>query len=86
MVSKLVKRVNDKIENEKLLYITMDCDGSTINNAVVPDMISVEDEEIYVEGGNLMLHITNEKKFQVDYDDSEEEFVIKQGDTTYYIS
>lgn len=86
MVSKIVKKVSEKIEKEEMLYVSVDCGSSHVVDAVIPDKISTEDDRIYIEGENLILDITNEEDYKVSFDDEEEEFIIEQGNITYYLS
>lgn len=86
MVSKIVEKVFEKIEKEELLYISMNCGASHIIDAVIPDKISTEDNGIYIEGEKLILNITNEEDFKISFDDTEEEFIIEQGNVTYYLA
>ena len=85
MVSKIVKKVFEKIEKEEKLYVSVDCGASRLIDAVVPDNIITEDDGIYIEGENLILNITNEEDFKVSYDDAEKEFIIEQGNATYHL-
>lgn len=86
MVSKIVEKVFEKIEKEEKLYVSVNYGAGHVLDAVVPDKISTEDEGIYIEGENLILNITNEEDFKVSFDDIEEEFIIEQGNVTYYLS
>lgn len=87
MTLKLVETVSKKIEDAKLLVVGTDIYGSHETVAVVPDKITADDHGIHIEGEKLILDITDDKKdYNVTYDEFEEEFVIKQGDVTYYIS
>ena len=86
MVSKMIEKVNKKIENEEMLYVAADCGVGRLMDAVVPERISTENGNIYIEGENLILNITNEKEYNIGFDEIEEEFVIKQGNVTYFLS
>ena len=86
MVSKIVEKVFEKIENKEKLSVSVNCGAGRMLDAVVPDKISTEDDGIYIEGENLILNITNEEDFNVSFDDVEEEFIIEQGNVTYYLS
>ena len=85
MVSKIVEKVFEKIEKEEKLYVSVDCGASRVIDAIVPDNISTEDDGIYIEGENLILNITNEEDYKVNFNDVEKEFVIEQGNVTYYL-
>ena len=50
------------------------------------DKISTEDDGICIEGEKLVLNITNEEDYKVSFNDDEEEFIIEQGNVTYYLS
>jgi hypothetical protein len=54
--------------------------------AIIPDKITTDCHGIHIEGEKLILDITNEQKYDVSYDEDEEEFIIKQGDITFYLS
>jgi len=84
MVLKLVEKVNEKIEEGKLLCVASECNASRMIDSVVPEMINVENDEIYIEGDNLILHITNEEEYDIVFDEYEDEFVIQQGNIIYY--
>lgn len=84
MVSKMIEKVYKKIENEEKLCVSVNYGAGHILDAVIPDNISI-DEGIYIEGENLILNITNEEEFKVSFNDHEEEFVIEQGNVTYYL-
>ena len=86
MVSKIVKKVFEKIEKEEMLYVSVDCGSSHMIDAVIPDKISTEDDGICIEGEKLVLNITNEEDYKVSFNDDEEEFIIEQGNVTYYLS
>lgn len=85
MVSKIIEKVLEKIEKEEKLCVTVDCGASRVIDAVVPDNIITENDEIYIEGENLILNITNEEDFKVSYDDVEKELIIEQGNVTYHL-
>ena len=86
MLAKLVEVVNAKIEEEKLLVIGVDWGGSHETNAVIPDRIDTDENGIHIEGENLMLDITNKKAYDVSFNEDEDEFVITQGQVTFYLS
>lgn len=85
MVLKLVEKVNEKIDNGQYLHVACDCGAGRIMDAVVPDSIDTEDG-IYIEGENLILNITNDEEINIDFDEIEEEFIIHQGNVTYFLS
>ena len=86
MVLKIVEMVFEKIENGEMLFVSVKHGASHIIDAVIPDRISTEDGGIYIEGENLILNITGEKEFIITFDNVEEEFIITQGEVTYYLS
>ena len=86
MLAKLVEVVNTKIEEEKLLVIGVDWGGSHETNAVIPDRIDTDENGIHIEGENLMLDIASENAYNVSFNENEEEFVITQGQVTFYLS
>lgn len=87
VILELEEVVNKKIEDGKYLVIGIEFLGSSKTNAVIPDKIIVNEHEIHIEGEKLILDITDdEEKFYVEYDEFEEEFVIRQGNVTIYIS
>ena len=86
MVSKIMEKVFEKIENGEMLYVSVNCGASHLTDAVIPDNINTEDDGIYIEGENLILNITSEEEFTIAFDNVEEEFIIKQGNVTYYLS
>ena len=85
MVSKLVEKVNEKIDNGQYLHVACDCVAGHFMDAVTPDLIDVEDG-IYIEGENLILNITNDEEISIDFDEIEEEFIIHHGNVTYFLS
>ena len=85
MVTKIAERVSEKIENGELLSVSVNCGASHLMEAIVPDKIDTQDG-IYIEGERLILNITNEENFTVDYDEIEDEFIINQGSNTFYLS
>ena len=85
MVTKLVERVSEKIESGELLSVSINCGASHTMNAIVPDKIDTQDG-IYIEGERQIVNITNEENFTVDYDEIEDEFIINQGNTTFYLA
>jgi hypothetical protein len=86
MIANFVETVNKKIEDEKLLVIGIDWTGGHETNAVIPDKIITDDHGICIESKNLILNITNEEKYDMFYDEEEEEFIINQGHVTYHFS
>lgn len=85
MVLKIAERIYEKIEKEEKLCVVINCGKSHIMDKVVPDTVDVEDG-IYIEGENLILDINSDEEIKISFDEAEDEFVIKQGDVTYYIS
>jgi hypothetical protein len=85
MVSRIMERIYEKIENGERLYVCIKSGDSYIMDAIVPDSIDVEDG-IYIEGENLILNISSDTETKIFFDETEEEFVIVQGDITYYLS
>ena len=86
MVSKIAKKVYEKIERGEMLHVSMNYGKSHILDAVIPDAINMKDDCIYIEGEKLILNIDKEEEFEIFYNDMEEEFVIKQGKATYYLA
>ena len=86
MVAKLVERVNEKIAEEELLVIGVKHVGLCEMNAVIPDKIKTDEKGIHIEGENLMLDITNEEKYEVFFNETEDKFIIKHGAATYHLS
>ena len=86
MVSKIVEKVFEKIEKEEKLHVSVNYGAGHMLDAAVPEKISTKDDGIYIEGENLILNITNKEDFKVSFNDVEEEFIIKQGNVTYYLS
>ena len=68
MVLKFEERVNEKIESGELLFVSTYCGASHTMNSVVPDKIDTQDG-IYIEGERLIINITSEENFTVDYDE-----------------
>lgn len=85
-IAEIAEKVFEKIKKEEVLYVSFNCGSSHMIDAVIPDKISTENNRIYIEGENLILNITNEEEFKVIFDDIEDEFIIKQGNVTYYLS
>ena len=86
MVTKLVERVNEKIAEEELLIIGVNHVGLHEMNAVIPDKIKTDEQGIHIQGENLILDITNEEKYEVFFNETEDEFIIKHGAATYHLS
>lgn len=87
MTLELMQTVNKKIEDGKLLVVGKDLFGTHETVAVIPNKITADEHRIHIEGEKLILDITDDKeKYEVGYDELEEEFVIKQGNNTFYIS
>lgn len=87
MTLRLKQVVNKKIEDEKMLVIGADFLGTYETVAVIPGKITADEHEIHIEGEKLILDITdNKQKFDIIYDEDEDEFIIKQGEVTFYIS
>lgn len=80
----LKEMVNEKIETDSMLSVSIECDSSHVLEAFVPYSINTEDG-IYIEGESFLLNITNEEAFTIDYDETEDEFIIKQGSTIFYL-
>lgn len=85
MVSRIVERIYEKIESEKKLCVSIRFGNSHIMNAAIPDIVDVRDG-IYIEGGDLILNISNDVKTKITFDEVEDEFIIEQGDVTYYLA
>ena len=86
MVSKIAKKVYEKIERGEMLHVSMNYGASHMLDAVIPDAINIEDDCIYIEGEKLILNIDKKEEFEIFYDDLEDEFIIKQGKATYYLA
>ena len=84
MVTKIAEKVYNKIENEEVLCVAIDCGGSRIMDSVIPETVDVE-EGIYIEGENLILNITNEEEVKIKFDEVADEFIIEQGNVTFYL-
>lgn len=84
MVSKIAERIYEKIESGKKLCVLIRFGNSHIMNAVVPDTVDVEDG-IYIEGEDLILNISNDAETKITFDEVEDEFIVEQGDVTYYL-
>ena len=85
MVLKLVEMVMGKIEEENLLVISIECGTCHIMNAFIPDTINTENG-IYIEGEYFILDISNKNEYQIEYNEMEDEFIIRQGNTIFYLS
>jgi len=84
MVSKFTEMVNEKIEEESLLTIGINCGSSHIMEAIVPYTINT-DSGIYIEGENFSLNITDDEEYVISYDEIEEDFIITQGNNVFYL-
>jgi len=85
MIEELVKKVTEKIVNEKMLIIGIDLAGSHELNRILPEKINTE-HGIYIEGENYILDISDKEKYDISYDEIAEEFSIHQGNITFSIS
>lgn len=85
MVSRIAERIYEKIENGTKLCVSIRFGNSHIMNAVVPDVVDVEDG-IYIEGEDLILNISNDAETKITFDEVEDEFIVEQGDVTYYLT
>lgn len=81
----MIKKVTEKNENEQMLIIEIELAGSHELNRILPEKIDT-DHGIYIEGENYILDISDKEKYEISYDEIEEEFVIHQGNTTFAIS
>ena len=86
MVTNLVKRVKEKIAEEELLFYGIKHDGIRELNAIIPEKIKTNEEEIHIEGENLILDITCDEFHKVTYDEVEDQFVFQNDSITIYIS
>lgn len=59
--------------------------GSHELNRVLPERINT-DHGIYIEGENYILDISDKEKYDISFDETEEEFIIHQGKITFTIS
>jgi hypothetical protein len=82
---KLFEMVNERIENNEHIEISMDNGTNRIMSIIMPYMIEVENG-IYIEGENYILTISDEKDYKISYNQQAEEFIIKQENTTFYLS
>ena len=62
MIEELVKKVTEKIVNEKMLIIGIDLAGSHELNRILPEKINTE-HGIYIEGENYILDISDKEKY-----------------------
>lgn len=86
MVSKLVAAVESKITKKELLFISMECAGFQALNAIYPECILAEEGNIHIEGGKMILDLSNDVLYTITYNEDENEFTIKQDGVNYYIS
>lgn len=86
MVSKLIERINEKIEEEKLLVIGIRHDEVRELNTVIPEKIHTDEEGIHIEGENLILDISCGESHKVIYDEVEDQFIIQGESVTIYLS
>lgn len=86
MVSKIVEKVYEKIENGEKLYISINYGTDHLIGSIDPDTINTKGDVIYIEGDGFSFTITNKEGIDISYDDIEEEFIIKHENITYYLS
>ena len=83
MFNNFLKMVNEKIEGEEMLTVAMECNGVHIMDSITPDVAYIDDS-IYITGGWFSLNIDGD--FEIDYDDYEDEYIVRCGDTAFYFS
>ena len=81
MIKKFVEMINIKIEEEESLTIGMEYGSVTMFNSIIPDSINI-DHGIYLKGEWLELHFPED--CEIEYDDFEEEYIIKYNDMFFY--
>lgn len=85
MVKALETMVVEKIQRDELLVVGIEYRCSNIMGDV-----SIADfdfsEGIYIAGDTLRINISNDQEFTIEYDELENEFIIKQGETIFYLS
>lgn len=85
MIKELEKKITQKIENEKMLVICRETEGSHNLQRVVPNRINIE-HGIYIEGDDYILDISDKVAYDVSFDELEDEFMVRQGHDIYTFS
>lgn len=86
MVIDFVNMIERKIEGGEKLCVSSECGSSHIITSMYPETIDTSHNDIYIEGNDLIFHMTSDQQYFVTYDEEENMFIVKQGEATYYFS
>jgi hypothetical protein len=85
MVKALELMIEEKIQKDELLIVGIEykCSDMMGDTTIADYDFS---KGIYIVGDTLRIDISNEQEFTIEHDELENEFIIKQGDTIFYLS
>ena len=85
MVKALELMIEEKVQSEELLVVVIDYKCSNMmGNTIVTDYDF--SKGIYIVGDNMTIAISNDQELTIEHDELKEEFIIKQGETIFYLS
>lgn len=82
MKENFISMMEKSIEDERELLISGETKYTHFINTVVPDKIRIDEEEIYLEAGDMIIDIRED--YKVEYDEYEEMYIITCQDNTKY--
>ena len=85
MTTKLETMITKKMETEELLIVGVEYKCSNIMGNTLIYNYDFEDG-IYIEGDNMTISIPSDQECIIEYNELEEEFVIKTNETIFYLS